>query len=69
MAQSFVRLAWISVGVNACAANRNQIREPIQVDSQWRSAILAPIAMDLVGAVKGLQVSALGPSKTCLRKN
>src|SRR5690242_12179804 len=69
MAQSFSRLARVRVGIDACPADRNQIRQRIEIDGQRRAAVLAPVAMDFVGAVKRLQVTALGPAQGCLREN
>src|SRR5437867_12563677 len=42
-------------------ADRNQIGQSIKIDRQRRTAVLAAVAMHLVGAVEGLQVTALGP--------
>lgn len=55
--------------VDARAADRQQIRQRVEVDGERGPAIFASISMHLVGAAESLQIPTLGPSKARLWKD
>jgi len=55
--------------VDASAADRQQIRQRVEVDGERGPAIFASISMHLVGAAESLQIPTLGPSKARLWKD
>lgn len=69
MAQGRGGMAIVGLGIDARSAHRNYIGQRIEIDRQRRAAAFASIAMDLVGTVEGVQLAALGPSKTRFGKN
>src|SRR5262245_66643863 len=55
--------------LDTCAADRQQIRQCIEVDGERGSAILTSISMYLLRAAEFLQVPTFGPSKPRLWKD
>src|SRR5579871_4723451 len=57
-------MARVGIGRKARARDHDDVGHRIHIGREGRAAVFAAMAMNLRGAVEGVQVAALGPAKS-----